>query len=85
MGSVNHTCPGKSLRTCGKFKVTVNRDLIWILRHFFLNSTNIMDQFYRGGQAGGQWGECESKGGLNHPQAQRKSRCVFIEAQKQPQ
>ena len=31
---------------------------------------------------GGGW---EAKGGLNHPLAQGKSRCVFNKAQKQPQ
>ena len=31
---------------------------------------------------GGGW---ETKGGLNHPLAQEKSRCVFNKAQKQPQ
>ena len=30
-------------------------------------------------------GGWEAEGGLNHPLAQRKSRCVFSEAQKQPQ
>ena len=32
--------------------------------------------------AGGGW---EAEGGLNHPLAQRKSRCVLSKAQKQPQ
>ena len=31
---------------------------------------------------GGGW---EAEGGLNHPLAVRKSRCVFSKAQKQPQ
>ena len=31
---------------------------------------------------GGGW---EAEGGLNHPPAQRKSRCVLSKAQKQPQ
>ena len=31
---------------------------------------------------GGGW---EAEGGLNHPLAQRKSRCVLSKAQKQPQ
>ena len=31
---------------------------------------------------GGGW---EAEGGLNHPLAQGKSRCVFNKAQKQPQ
>ena len=31
---------------------------------------------------GGEW---EAKGGLNHPLAVRKSRCVLSKAQKQPQ
>ena len=31
---------------------------------------------------GGRW---EAEGGLNHPLAQGKSRCVFNKAQKQPQ
>ena len=31
---------------------------------------------------GGEW---EAEGGLNHPLAQRKIRCVFNKAQKQPQ
>ena len=35
-----------------------------------------------GGGGGGGW---EAEGGLNHPLAQRKSRCVFNKAQKQPQ
>ena len=30
-------------------------------------------------------GGWEAEGGLNHPLAQRKSRCVFSKAQKQPQ
>ena len=30
-------------------------------------------------------GGWEAEGGLNHPLAQGKSRCVFNEAQKQPQ
>ena len=35
-----------------------------------------------GGWEGHGW---ETEGGLNYPLAQRKSRCVFSEAQKQPQ
>ena len=31
---------------------------------------------------GGRW---ETEGGLNHPPAQRKSRCVLSKTQKQPQ
>ena len=31
---------------------------------------------------GGRW---EAEGRLNHPPAQRKSRCVFSKVQKQPQ
>ena len=36
----------------------------------------------RGVGVGGEW---EAEGGLNHPPAQGKSRCVFNKAQKQPQ
>ena len=35
-----------------------------------------------GVDVGGGWG---AEGGLNHPLLQRKSRCVFSKAQKQPQ
>ena len=41
-----------------------------------------------GGQEGdgvGIGGGWEAEGGLNHPLAVRKSRCVFNKAQKQPQ
>ena len=41
-----------------------------------------------GGREGGGVGVeggWEAEGGLNHPPAQRKSRCVFNKAQKQPQ
>ena len=34
------------------------------------------------GGGGGGW---EAEAGLNHPPAQRKSRCVLSKAQKQPQ
>ena len=39
----------------------------------------------RGGVGVGGGGGWEAEGGLNHPPAQGRSRCVFNKAQKQPQ